>query len=105
MNRNRRLRQQVYQSRRWRRLRFMALRRDGFNCLYCGGPAQAVHHKEAIEKTGIESPKVWDLKNLESICRKCHREIGDANHNKRQPNEQEQAWRDFRKERQNEKVS
>ena len=54
-------------SRRWRRQRERALRRDGYVCVRCGAPAVEVGHVKARAYGGTD-----ELPNLRSLCRECH---------------------------------
>lgn len=54
---------------RWRRLRQVALERDGWRCTLCGRAGRLeVHHVQPTSEGGA----VWDLANLRTLCRPCH---------------------------------
>jgi 5-methylcytosine-specific restriction protein A len=58
----------------WRRVRVLALVRDGRRCQSpgCGRPATDVHHKVTITR----APHLrLDLANLVSLCKECHSSI------------------------------
>ena len=55
--------------RAWERTRRLAFERDGWRCRRCGasGPLEC-HHVTSIADGGA----VFDLANLETLCRRCH---------------------------------
>ena len=56
-------------SRRWRRVRRLALERDDWRCTECGRVGRMeVHHVKALEHGG----EPYALPNLASLCRNCH---------------------------------
>jgi 5-methylcytosine-specific restriction endonuclease McrA len=66
-------------SRRWKGLRLLALRRDGFRCVQCGARGRLEVDHVLPERTHPELR--WVLDNLQALCpschsRKTHREIG-----------------------------
>jgi len=66
----------VYNTRRWRRLRELALDRSGGLCERCEKngmtvPAAVVHHVEPVAR---RPELAWELGNLECLCRRCHDE-------------------------------
>jgi 5-methylcytosine-specific restriction endonuclease McrA len=54
----------------WQRKRYVVLKRDNWRCVYCGAPADQVHHKRYADNIGNE-PIEW----LVSICHSCHDDI------------------------------
>ena len=55
---------------RWQRLRFLALRRDGFACVECDA-----RHKLQVDhiKPVRTHPELsWELSNLQTLCERCH---------------------------------
>jgi hypothetical protein len=63
-------RSRYYCSERWKELRLQALFRDKFTCQRCGSKHDLqVHHRDG----GILGCEV--LKDLETVCRMCHRMI------------------------------
>ena len=55
--------------RKWETVRRIALDRDGWKCKRCGRRGRLdVHHIEGIAEGG----DVYDLDNLETLCRPCH---------------------------------
>ena len=86
-------RTEIYCTRRWRRLRWAALERDGFLCARCRAHgltalAEIVHHIQEIEDGG----EVWDLDNLASVCARCHNEI---HHTRDATHPEIAAWRNL----------
>jgi 5-methylcytosine-specific restriction endonuclease McrA len=69
----------VYDSRRWRALRYEVLRRDGFACTVCGARGRLeVDHVLPVKHA---PDRAYDLTNLQSLCPCCHtqktrRELG-----------------------------
>jgi hypothetical protein len=62
-------------TRRWRKLRVLILERDGYLCVYCGGPATTVDHvvPRASFKGEGGTPSIVDLpSNLVASCRACN---------------------------------
>ena len=56
----------------WKRKRYVVLKRDNWQCVYCGAPATQVHHKKYAKYNIGKEPIKW----LVSICKSCH----DAQH-------------------------
>ena len=58
-----------FRGRAWMRCREAALTRAGRRCERCGAPGRLeVHHRTPIAEGGA----VYDLANLEVVCRGCH---------------------------------
>jgi hypothetical protein len=55
-------------SEEWQRKRYVVLKRDNWQCVYCGGPATEVHHTRYAKRNIGKEPIDW----LVSICRACH---------------------------------
>lgn len=54
---------------RWSRLRRDVFERDGFRCQHCGGAGRLeAHHIIPTSEGGA----IWDIDNLETVCRDCH---------------------------------
>lgn len=62
--------QAVIRSQRWKGLRLIALRRDGFACVKCGAAGRLeVDHIKPVR----DAPELsFDLGNLQSLCTPCH---------------------------------
>ena len=82
-----------YQSKRWRFLRSLVLRRDRYRCVQCNanisGPGQArVDH---IKPVRTHPNLAYDIANLRSLCPSCdnqaHREKGQGKGTTQQRNE------------------
>ena len=52
----------------WQRKRYVVLKRDNWQCVYCGKRATQVHHKRYARKNIGKEPIKW----LVSICKPCH---------------------------------
>lgn len=52
----------------WRRKRYVVLKRDNWQCVFCGAPATEVHHKRYARKNIGKEPIDW----LVSVCNACH---------------------------------
>ena len=57
-------------TKRWKRLRIEALRRDGFACVRCGARhGLEVDHVQPVR----DAPgRAYDLANLQALCKSCH---------------------------------
>jgi 5-methylcytosine-specific restriction enzyme A len=60
----------IYKTERWKAVRLMAKRRDGWKCVSCGikGVRLEVDHIKALRNGGAP----YDLNNLQSLCARCH---------------------------------
>lgn len=61
-------RNEYLKSEEWKRKRYLVLKRDKWNCVYCDQKATQVHHKRYAKKNIGKEPIEW----LVSICKKCH---------------------------------
>jgi len=52
----------------WQRKRYVVLKRDNWQCVYCGARATQVHHKRYAKKNIGNEPIEW----LVSVCDTCH---------------------------------
>lgn len=57
----------------WRRKRYVVLKRDNWQCVYCGEGATQVHHLRYAKRNIGREPIKW----LVSVCKSCH----EAMHN------------------------
>ena len=55
----------------WQRKRYVVLKRDNWQCVYCGARATQVHHKRYAKKNIGKEPIKW----LVSVCKSCHDKI------------------------------
>lgn len=69
----------IYSSPRWKSVRFLAKKRDGFRCVECGASGRLeVDHRKPLRS----APELaFDLENLQTLCIACHarktrREVG-----------------------------
>ena len=64
-------------SSKWEVVRRRTFNRDGFRCQACGRPGRLeCDHVQPLERGGA----LWDLGNLQSLCRSCHlRKTEDEN--------------------------
>lgn len=68
--------------RRWRQVRRGVLNRDGWRCQSCGGArGLEVDHIQPLHKGGAP----WDVTNLQTLCRDCHRAKSANEHPYRDP--------------------
>ena len=64
---------QLYNSKRWKVVRGIALRRDHFTCQRCGGRAEEVHHVIELTPDNINNTRIaLSIDNLECLCHNCH---------------------------------
>lgn len=61
-------RNEYLKSEAWQRKRYVVMKRDNWNCLYCGAKATQVHHKRYAKYNIGREPIEW----LVSICNSCH---------------------------------
>ena len=85
----------VTDSRRWKALRFQALRRDGFACVQCGvrGRLEVDH----VQPVRTHPERAFDLSNLQALCASCHtrKTRVEAGHPPAHP--ERTKWRDLLK--------
>lgn len=77
-------RQKIYNCKRWRDVRELALLRDNFLCVHCNNKdiqtkATEVHHIIYLED---DITLAYSLDNLVSLCATCHQQV-HANDHKR----------------------
>ena len=58
------------ESDKWKSIRKIILRRDGFRCRVCGAPAENVHHR--VYSRATLAGQSQGYRHLMSLCRKCH---------------------------------
>lgn len=59
----------IYKTERWKAVRTMAKRRDGWQCVQCGARGRLeVDHIKALRDGGAP----YDLDNLQTLCPSCH---------------------------------
>lgn len=62
-------------AKRWAAVRKQALKRDNNTCQNCGNPGNDVDH---IQKRSTHPELKYELSNLVTLCRPCHRARHDA---------------------------
>lgn len=65
----RKMKNKIYSSKKWKKLRQIIFERDMFTCRFCGAKAEEVHHIISICE---DESKVFEKENLVAICRDCH---------------------------------
>ena len=83
----------ITKTKRWKRLRFEALRRDNFQCVQCG--ARGRLEVDHIEPVRTRPDLAWDLNNLQTLCKADHTRKTRAEIDLPQLSPQRQKWRDF----------
>lgn len=83
----------VIRSPRWKALRFLAKRRDGFKCVSCGvsGRLEVDH----IHPVRTHPDLAFDLANLQCLCRSCHSRKTRIEVGMDEVDPKRQAWRDL----------
>jgi 5-methylcytosine-specific restriction endonuclease McrA len=83
----------VIRSPRWKALRFLARRRDGFKCVSCGASGRLeVDH---IHPVRTHPDLAFDLANLQCLCRSCHSRKTRIEVGMDEVDPKRQAWRDL----------
>jgi 5-methylcytosine-specific restriction endonuclease McrA len=82
----------VIRSSRWKGLRLMALRRDGWKCQSCGAAAREVDH---IQPVRTHPERSFDLGNLQCLCTACHTRKTRLECGHPPLSEARQKWRDL----------
>ena len=60
----------LYGTAKWKKVRALALERDGYRCRVCGTSEHLiVHHDVEVNK---DAGLALDVDNLETLCRTCH---------------------------------
>lgn len=80
----------VTRSRRWKALRWEALRRDGFACRVCG--ARRDLEVDHIESVRTHPELSFDLANLQTLCRRHHSAKTRAELGLGRPDPRREAW-------------
>ena len=86
---NRRQASQIYNSRRWKRIRKLAVENANFLCEKCKRyrPNLAAHHVIELKDCESHGISFFDLSNIQVLCPQCH----NAAHG-RVPNPMQKAW-------------
>ncbi|MEM7696733.1 MAG: HNH endonuclease signature motif containing protein [Pseudomonadota bacterium] len=86
----------VTRTRRWKRLRWQILRRDGFACVQCG--ARGRLEVDHIKPVRTHPELSWEPENLQALCTPCHSRKTCLEQGKSQPNPQRLEWAKLLKE-------
>ncbi len=71
MRRRNYYRDKYLKSNDWKRKRYVVLKRDNWRCVYCGAPANQVHHTRYAKRRIGKEPIKW----LVSVCNGCHESL------------------------------
>ena len=87
------MRRRLYSTKKWARTRAEVLERDGWRCRACGRAGRLeVDHAVPIQAGG----PVWEMGNLQALCRACHFSKTSAENRARKTVPAEvQAWDNF----------
>lgn len=62
-----------FQSERWLKLRYVALKKYGRKCQCCGAkPPNAIIQVDHIKPRSLHSELTWDINNLQILCKECN---------------------------------
>ena len=65
-----------YNSKAWKSLRRLCLKRDRYTCQMCGARAEEVHHTITLSPDNIHDKHIaLNIDLLESLCHACHTRI------------------------------
>ncbi|MGO4833921.1 HNH endonuclease [Rhizobiaceae sp. 2RAB30] len=83
----------VLHSARWKAVRLLAKRRDGFQCVSCGASGDLeVDHIKPVR----HAPELaYELSNLQCLCKPCHSRKTKIEVGFGEPDPKRQAWRDL----------
>lgn len=86
----------VLRSPRWKSVRYLAKKRDGFKCVECAASRRLeVHHVKPVR---THPELAFDLGNLMTLCVRCHSRITRIEVGMAEVDPQRQAWRDLVRE-------
>ena len=90
----RNLLKEFYQSKAWKSVREIALKRDNYICQKCKiRPAELVHHKIHLNPQNVYDNSIaLDLNNLISVCASCHAELHKGEHGMGRINEEDYPY-------------
>ena len=81
---------QLIDRRKWARVRLVVLERDGWRCRTCGKAGRLeVDHVTPLHEGGA----VFDLSNLQTLCKRCHFRKSCGERRKREPSPDAERWR------------
>ena len=84
--------QAVIRSKRWKGLRLLALRRDGWACVQCG--ARGRLEVDHIQPVRTHPEQAFDLGNVQALCPSCHTRKTRIECGHPAPDPKRAAWRD-----------
>jgi len=63
----------LYNTKEWKGVRDSIIKRDNYICVYCGNPAEEVHHVTWLNSKNVSDKGISvSNDNLISLCRDCH---------------------------------
>ena len=79
---------------RWKYVRRAVLDRDGWLCQSCGAQLGLAHvdHKIPVH---VNPALAWDMDNLQTLCRKCHRAKSEVDGSMPTLDPERLAWREY----------
>ena len=82
----------VTRSKRWKGVRYLAKRRDGFKCVKCGAVGRIeVDHIKPVR----DAPELaYELSNLQTLCTPCHSRKTRLEIGLGKDDPERNAWRD-----------
>ncbi len=85
--------QAVIKSRRWKNLRMIVLRRDGFACVECG--ARGRLEVDHVEPVRTHPELSFEVTNLQALCPACHTRKTRIECGHSAPDPKRAAWRNL----------
>jgi len=63
----------IYQSKEWKKLRVMVLRRDSYSCVFCNSNlrGKGLSRVDHIVPVKEDPSRAFDMDNLRSLCSSC----------------------------------
>ena len=89
----------VIGTRRWKRLRYEILRRDGWQCVQCG--ARGRLEVDHVKPVRTHPELSFDQDNLQTLCPACHTRKTRIECGHAAPDPKRAAWRDSIKQMEN----
>lgn len=83
----------IYSTSRWKSVRYLAKRRDGFKCVSCGAAGRLeVDHVKPLR---THPDLAYELGNLQTLCVPCHSRKTQIEVGFGEVDPKRQAWRDL----------
>ncbi|SKA28446.1 HNH endonuclease [Consotaella salsifontis] len=83
----------IYRTPRWKAVRYLAKRRDGFRCAECGAAGRLeVHH---VKRVKTHPDLAYSLENLLTLCVSCHAKVTAEETGISPLSPARKAWRDL----------